>query len=829
MSKIFVMNYRRCIFVIIYLTVVVSIYAQERPFLIVKESDYQELRAKQNTSPWKEIKNKATGDALLTVSSNLDANMWVKISNKASGAALIYILNETPAIREACLDFIMDAINTYPVNEISNDWQHFVPPSSAFINCLLAYDVVYNALDTIQRNTAYNKLAQIGNRFKSTNPNSWELSAYSARGLWAMSEGNTSEMTYNVNKYISRYKNSLLTPNGMFEEGTGYSWDRLGAEDRRDSKSCFLDIIEYHDLAELYTDDKIIKFTEWLYTTLSPFKHVIPFGDACPAFNVNDEYSSPSLYRAARISKRAGEIANWITTKPTGSALLTYILHKEFPRAAPPQSSYNQDGYAGFWEQAENVTSNSLMGALWSDIVTGWHSHSETNSIYIAGFGEHLIRNTGYNGANQGLLGFSWDDIHSNAYYGNTVLVNNANHSSKAGGGINEAFFTATIDYASGLSGSALGSNKHIRNFIFVKPTPSNHGYFLLFDEVDAFDSRHQVSVSLHPNSDSYQVVKTDQEYQFNIKEYTTVGANINIFLATEPSNVKIDQGPIGNSTWNGGGGGFIGDFLYSTYSTDANGIRNIVTALLPYNGSITKPVVSRISATNGSGAKIDHNEGVIDYAIAQESDFESSYGSASFNGKAVLYRTVSGALNFYFARKANSFTYDTGIGFTSKLPVSVFIDGANGKIVSPGTEVTFIADNITGVVLNGFPLTPTETGDNSVTVTIPTGSHDILLDGVTHTIVFDDVLSGYYTLNQNYPNPFDATTTIEFSLPKRDFVRLEVLNSVGQVVTILKAAYLEEGTHTHIWDSSDHPGGLYFFRLKTFNFSQTRKMFLIR
>jgi len=822
------MKNRTFILAAILLTVGVSIYAQERPFLIVQESDFATLREKQNISPWKEIKSKAEADAIKAVSSNVDAPMWVKISNKAAGAALIYILDETQATRESCIANILDAVNTYPADEISNDWQHYVPLTSAFMNCLLAYDIVYKGMTSSQRTTAYTKLAQIGSLLSSTVPNSWLLSAYGARGLWAMSEGDTAATISIVNQYVSRYKFSLLTPNGMFEEGTGYSWQRLGADGYRDSKSCFLDIIEYHDLAELYPDERIIKFTEWLYTTLSPFKHIIPFGDACPAFNVNDEYSSPALYRAARISERAGELANWITTKPTGSTLLTYIFHKEFPDASPPQSSSNPDGYAGFWEEAEDVNQNSLMGALWCGKKADYHSHSETNSIYIAGFGEHLIRNTGYNGAGQGLLGFTWEDISSNAYYGNTVLINDANHSSKVGGGIDEAFFSSSIDYASGLSGPALSSNKHIRNFIFVKPTASNHGYFLLFDEVDAANSSHHASVSIHPNSDDYQVVTADQEYHFNIKEYTTGGADVNIFLATEPDHVMIDQGPIGNSTWNGGGG-LVGDFLYSTYSTDASGTRNILSAILPYKDGITKPGVSRITVTNGTGAKIDHTQGVIDHAIAQETDTVSSYGAVSFNGKAVLYRTVSDKLNFYFARKATSFAYDVNIGFTSTLPVTVYMEVAHGKIVSPGTEVTFIARGIMGVMLNDSLLTPIETSGNSVTVTIPAGRHDISLDGVTQVIAPSNLLPRHFTLNQNYPNPFSRTTSIGFSLPKREFVTLEVLNPLGQTVAVLESAILEEGAYTHQWDASNHPRGLYLFRLKTSDFSQTRKMLLVQ
>jgi hypothetical protein len=85
------------------------------------------------------------------------------------------------------------------------------------------------------------------------------------------------------------------------------------------------------------------------------------------------------------------------------------------------------------------------------------------------------------------------------------------------------------------------------------------------------------------------------------------------------------------------------------------------------------------------------------------------------------------------------------------------------------------------------------------------------------------------YKLFQAYPNPFNPATTITFSIPKGAFVTLEVLNTLGQTVATLESNFLTVGRHTYTWQARNQPSGLYFYRLSTAGFSQTRKMLLVR
>ena len=83
--------------------------------------------------------------------------------------------------------------------------------------------------------------------------------------------------------------------------------------------------------------------------------------------------------------------------------------------------------------------------------------------------------------------------------------------------------------------------------------------------------------------------------------------------------------------------------------------------------------------------------------------------------------------------------------------------------------------------------------------------------------------------LGQNYPNPFNSTTVIEYQLPQRGAVRLEVFDVHGQVVDILVDGVQNGGAHVAAWDSGHRASGTYFYRFTTQNFTETRKMMLLR
>lgn len=85
------------------------------------------------------------------------------------------------------------------------------------------------------------------------------------------------------------------------------------------------------------------------------------------------------------------------------------------------------------------------------------------------------------------------------------------------------------------------------------------------------------------------------------------------------------------------------------------------------------------------------------------------------------------------------------------------------------------------------------------------------------------------YALHGNYPNPFNPSTTITYDLPEATEARLIVLDALGRVVESLVAGHQSSGRHAIQWDAKDAPGGVYFVRLETRGFVETRKMTLLK
>lgn len=85
------------------------------------------------------------------------------------------------------------------------------------------------------------------------------------------------------------------------------------------------------------------------------------------------------------------------------------------------------------------------------------------------------------------------------------------------------------------------------------------------------------------------------------------------------------------------------------------------------------------------------------------------------------------------------------------------------------------------------------------------------------------------FELIGNYPNPFNATTSISFQVPHASDVTLEVFNILGQKVATLIDGRMETGTHTVSWDASSNSSGVYFYKLTAGDLVYSKKMSLLK
>ena len=87
----------------------------------------------------------------------------------------------------------------------------------------------------------------------------------------------------------------------------------------------------------------------------------------------------------------------------------------------------------------------------------------------------------------------------------------------------------------------------------------------------------------------------------------------------------------------------------------------------------------------------------------------------------------------------------------------------------------------------------------------------------------------GSYTLSQNYPNPFNPSTNLEFGISDLEFVSLKIFNTLSKEIATLVNQRLSPGTYKYSFDASGLTSGIYFYTLKAGEFTETKRMLLLK
>lgn len=130
------------------------------------------------------------------------------------------------------------------------------------------------------------------------------------------------------------------------------------------------------------------------------------------------------------------------------------------------------------------------------------------------------------------------------------------------------------------------------------------------------------------------------------------------------------------------------------------------------------------------------------------------------------------------------------------------------GKLSSSQFPNPWLKENLLGCVIEG-----TAYGDTSFII----------------ISVEDEFSPEGFVLSQNFPNPFNPSTTMNFTLPEGDFVTLEVFNVLGEKVKTLVNEFKLAGTHTIQFEADGLASGTYLYVLRTANLTQAKKMQLIK
>lgn len=98
----------------------------------------------------------------------------------------------------------------------------------------------------------------------------------------------------------------------------------------------------------------------------------------------------------------------------------------------------------------------------------------------------------------------------------------------------------------------------------------------------------------------------------------------------------------------------------------------------------------------------------------------------------------------------------------------------------------------------------------------------------VTEVKTKDYIAKDFY-LEQNYPNPFNPSTQIQYQIAKAGNVTIKVYDVLGNEISTLVQEFKQPGKYSVIWNASQLPSGIYFYKLQSGSFSETKKMILIR
>jgi len=151
-------------------------------------------------------------------------------------------------------------------------------------------------------------------------------------------------------------------------------------------------------------------------------------------------------------------------------------------------------------------------------------------------------------------------------------------------------------------------------------------------------------------------------------------------------------------------------------------------------------------------------------------------------------------------------------------------------SVVANGSStLTSESNQITGTI--GQSLIGKMTSPSS---TIKSGFWEQVRDLITSVELTDDkILVNEFNLYQNYPNPFNPSTIIQFAISKESFTKLEVFNAIGEKVSTLVSGTLSAGIYQYAWNTESTSGGLpsgvYFYRLTSGNYIQTKKLLLMK
>ena len=140
------------------------------------------------------------------------------------------------------------------------------------------------------------------------------------------------------------------------------------------------------------------------------------------------------------------------------------------------------------------------------------------------------------------------------------------------------------------------------------------------------------------------------------------------------------------------------------------------------------------------------------------------------------------------------------------------------------------VKDLKTSAVLDSATVTIVNTQNAGERYSVATSSNGAWsLNFTTDVINLSAAAPSVFELRQNYPNPFNPSTIISYAIPSRAYVTLSVFNTLGQKVAELVNSEMGAGNYNATFDATGLSSGVYLYRINAGNFSETKKLMLVK
>ena len=154
-----------------------------------------------------------------------------------------------------------------------------------------------------------------------------------------------------------------------------------------------------------------------------------------------------------------------------------------------------------------------------------------------------------------------------------------------------------------------------------------------------------------------------------------------------------------------------------------------------------------------------------------------------------------------------------------------LLVTDADGSVSIIGTQSFNLAPGDSVIVFFGIAVGQ----NNAELIDNINDAEERYNDIVASVSLENNLIPEEYTLKQNYPNPFNPVTNINFSIPETEFVNLTVYNLLGEAVAELVNNELTQGNYTYEFDASKLTSGIYFYTVTAGNYSESKKMILMK